>query len=138
MKRYIVAVNNNEYEVTIREKDESNKNTGQSSIKNPEKDQDNKGNKRREEPVVSGSSEFSAGELVTAPMAGKILSIKVEEGQEVSKNQLLMTLEAMKMETEIVAPEGGRIDRIFATKGSNCTPGDQLALIKKVSDVNVS
>ncbi|MFW6389677.1 MAG: biotin/lipoyl-containing protein, partial [Halanaerobiales bacterium] len=61
---------------------------------------------------------------------GKVLSIRVEEGEKVNKEQVLMTLEAMKMETEIVAQVSGRLKQIVASEGGKCKQGDILALIE--------
>jgi biotin carboxyl carrier protein len=50
--------------------------------------------------------------MITAPIPGLIVSIKVKVGDLVKEGDVLLILEAMKMENEILAPEGGRIKKI--------------------------
>jgi Acetyl/propionyl-CoA carboxylase, alpha subunit len=64
--------------------------------------------------------------VVSAPMPGKILGIKVSIGQAVNKGDTLLVLEAMKMENEIVAPEAGTIASIDVSEGANVQSGDVL------------
>jgi biotin carboxyl carrier protein len=54
---------------------------------------------------------------IAAPMPGKIAKVLVIEGQEVSRGQGLMVIEAMKMQNELRAPRAGRIDRVYVTEG---------------------
>ena len=70
-----------------------------------------------------------AGEKVTAPMPGTILDVKVSNGDSVSKGQVIMILEAMKMENDIVAPCHGSVTSILAKKGDSVNSGDTLATI---------
>ena len=56
-----------------------------------------------------GGDSGAGGNLIGAPMPGKILKIFVEEGQDVKKNERLFIVEAMKMENEVKAPRDGRI-----------------------------
>lgn len=75
-------------------------------------------------PVSSGA----AGSVkVTAPMPGTILDVKVKPGQAVKKGDVLMILEAMKMENEIVAPQDGTVASVNTSKGSSVNSGDLLA-----------
>jgi glutaconyl-CoA decarboxylase len=71
--------------------------------------------------VVSGT--------VTAPMTGKIISIKVEKGEQIKAGQVLCILEAMKMENEITAPMAGRVREILVSEGSSVSEGDPLFVI---------
>jgi biotin carboxyl carrier protein len=66
---------------------------------------------------------------MTAPMPGTILDIKVKPGDVVKKGDLLMILEAMKMENEIVSPQDGIIATVNITKGSSVNSGDLLVSI---------
>jgi biotin carboxyl carrier protein len=72
---------------------------------------------------------IGAGEAITAPMPGNILDIKVGSGSQVKKGDILIILEAMKMENEIVAPKDGVI-QIQTAKGSTVNTGDLLAVIQ--------
>lgn len=58
------------------------------------------------------------GLTMEAPMPGTILDVKVKVGDVVSENQVLVILEAMKMENEIVAPKSGTVTGIYVTKGA--------------------
>ncbi|MBR5923581.1 MAG: biotin/lipoyl-binding protein [Clostridia bacterium] len=69
------------------------------------------------------------GEAVLAPMPGNILSVNVTEGQTVKKGDVLMILEAMKMENEIMAPAAGKVSGIIP-KGSAVETGAVLCTIK--------
>lgn len=70
-----------------------------------------------------------AGEKVTAPMPGTILDVKVNVGDTVSRGQVIMILEAMKMENDIVASCDGKITSIVVKKGDTVNSGDALATI---------
>ena len=75
-------------------------------------------------PVVVGG-----GKKVEAPMPGMILSINVSVGQAVKEGDVLMVLEAMKMENEIKAPSAGTVTQIVATKGSSVETGAVLVVL---------
>ncbi|MBR7083598.1 MAG: biotin/lipoyl-binding protein, partial [Oscillospiraceae bacterium] len=70
-----------------------------------------------------------AGEKVTAPMPGTILDVKVSQGASVSKGDVIMVLEAMKMENDIVAPCDGSVTSIVVKKGDSVQSGDTLATV---------
>jgi biotin carboxyl carrier protein len=63
-------------------------------------------------------------------MPGTILDVKVKPGDTVAAGQILLILEAMKMENEIIAPNGGVIDTVQVTKGASVNAGDVLLSIK--------
>ena len=69
------------------------------------------------------------GETVTAPMPGTILAVNVSNGAAVKKGDVLMILEAMKMENEIIAPVDGTIASVNVTKGSSVETGAVLCVI---------
>ena len=66
------------------------------------------------------------GETVTAPMPGTIVDIKVRVGDSVAKGQLVAVLEAMKMETEILAPDAGTVTEIHVGKSAAVNLGDAI------------
>ena len=70
------------------------------------------------------------GESLKAPLPGVILAIKVNDGALVKKGQVLLILEAMKMENEIVAPRDGLVTQIVASKGASVNTGDVLVILK--------
>ena len=72
----------------------------------------------------------SAGNVkVNAPMPGKILGIKAAAGDVVKKGQVILVLEAMKMENEIVAPSDGTVASINTSVGANVESGEVLATL---------
>ena len=66
---------------------------------------------------------------VEAPMPGLVLRIDVKVGQSVKKNELLMVMEAMKMENEIYAPADGVVTKISVSQGQQLQSGDELMVI---------
>ncbi len=67
-----------------------------------------------------------AGEVIKSPMPGVILNVKVAVGQAVKAGQVMLILEAMKMENEIVAPRDGQIAQIAVSKGASVDTGAPL------------
>lgn len=70
------------------------------------------------------------GTKVTAPMPGTILDIKVKVGDEVSEGQVLLILEAMKMENDIPATATGKVAAINVNKGDTVNSNDVLVVIQ--------
>ena len=75
-------------------------------------------------PVVTGS-----GEAVNAPMPGNILKVNVNTGDAVKAGQVLVVLEAMKMENEFMAPKAGTVTQVLVSKGSTVDTGAPLVVI---------
>ena len=71
----------------------------------------------------------ASGTVVTSPLPGNVLSINVNVGDAVKAGQLLVLIEAMKMENEIVAPTDGVVKQIVASKGAVVATGDTLLVI---------
>ena len=71
----------------------------------------------------------ASGTVVTSPLPGNVLSINVNVGDAVKAGQLLVLIEAMKMENEIVAPTDGVVKQIVASKGTVVATGDTLLVI---------
>ena len=68
-------------------------------------------------------------DAVTAPMAGRIMALKVSVGQRVSKGECVCILEAMKMANEVVAPKDGVVREVLVYEGAVVNKGDVLAVI---------
>ncbi|WP_319756630.1 biotin/lipoyl-containing protein [uncultured Sphaerochaeta sp.] len=81
--------------------------------------------------AASGAAATPSHEAVSvnAPMPGLILRIDVKEGQQVKKNQVLMIMEAMKMENEIYAPCDGVVTKIAVSQGQQMQSDDELLVI---------
>ena len=123
MKTYKVTVNGTAYEITLEAVDAS-------EIKTPA---------TTSAPVAPAApapvaapapaAAPAGGETVTSPMPGTILEVKVAQGQAVKKGDVLLILEAMKMENEIMAPCDGTIASVNTTKGSSVETGAVLCVI---------
>ena len=72
----------------------------------------------------------AGGEQVTSPMPGTILSVNVAAGDAVKRGQVLMILEAMKMENEIMCPCDGKVVSVNTSKGSSVESGTLLCVIQ--------
>ena len=70
-----------------------------------------------------------AGEQITAPMPGTVLSVKVSNGQAVKKGDVLVVLEAMKMENEIYAPCDGTVASVSVSNGEAVESGKVLVIL---------
>ena len=81
-------------------------------------------------PAPAPAAAPAGGEQVTAPMPGTILSINVAAGDTVKRGQVLMVLEAMKMENEIMCPCDGKVASVNTSKGSAVESGTLLCVIQ--------
>jgi len=75
---------------------------------------------------TTASVQAASANAVVAPLAGSVAKVLVEEGQEIASGQVLLVLEAMKMETEITAPKAGKVARILVEKGTAVQAGEGL------------
>lgn len=70
-----------------------------------------------------------AGEAITAPMPGNILKVNVTPGQAVKEGDVLVVLEAMKMENEILAPKACTVKQVLVSKGATVDTGATLVVL---------
>jgi acetyl-CoA/propionyl-CoA carboxylase biotin carboxyl carrier protein len=84
--------------------------------------------KPRKRGALAGAA--ASGDAVTAPMQGTVVKVAVEEGQEVSAGDLVVVLEAMKMENPVTAHKDGTITGLAVEAGAAITQGTVLAEIK--------
>ncbi len=80
-------------------------------------------------PAAPAGAALAAGEVVKSPMPGNILKINVSRGQKVNEGDVLIVLEAMKMENEIVATKSGTVAQIVTAKGAVVETGAPLVVI---------
>ena len=80
-------------------------------------------------PAAPVSSAPAGGEQITSPMPGNILSVNISAGDTVKKGQVLMILEAMKMENEIMSPCDGKVVSVSVSKGAAVEYGTLLCVI---------
>lgn len=80
-------------------------------------------------PAPAAPVNLAAGETVAAPMPGNILRVDVKQGDTVKEGQVLIILEAMKMENEIVAPKDGTVAQVVTSKGAVVDTGSPLVVI---------
>ena len=132
MKYYTITVNGNTYEVSVEE------NTGVSSgapapVAAPAPTPVPKAPVQKAAPAPAPAPKAASGAegniKVSSPMPGKILSLKANVGQAVKKGDVILILEAMKMENEIVAPEDGTVASINVCAGQSVEAGDLLATL---------
>ncbi len=120
MKTYKVTVNGTAYEITLEVVDKATVNTAPAQAAAPA---------AAPTPVQASAPVASeGGETVKSPMPGNILSVNVANGDSVKKGQVLMILEAMKMENEIMAPCDGVVSNVI-TKGSSVETGAVLCVL---------
>ena len=81
-------------------------------------------------PTPAPAAAPAGGEQVTSPMPGTILAINVAAGDTVKRGQVLMVLEAMKMENEIMCPCNGKIASVNTSKGASVESGTLLCVIQ--------
>ncbi len=82
-----------------------------------------------EAPAASATVGSAGSVKVAAPMPGKIISTKAGIGQSVKKGEVILILEAMKMENEIVAPQDGTVASIDVSAGDTVEAGTVLATL---------
>lgn len=80
-------------------------------------------------PAAAAAPAAAGGQTVSAPMPGTVLKVLVSQGQAVKKGDVLLILEAMKMENEIFAPCDGTVASVSVSSGSSVSTGDAMAVI---------
>ena len=123
MSKYIIKVNGNPYEVEVQEVGGANTNVATKTV-----------TKTIAKPTAphavktTQQTSSSTGD-VAAPMPGTVLKVKVALGETVKKGQVLLILEAMKMENEIVSPADGKVAILNVEAGKAVTAGEVMVSI---------
>ncbi len=112
MKNYTITVNGTVYDVTVEEGA-----TGAAA------------SAPKAAPKAAAPTGAAGSVKVNAPMPGKILSVKASAGQAVKKGEVILILEAMKMENEVVAPQDGTVASINVAAGDSVEAGAVLATL---------
>ncbi|ELY75474.1 acetyl-CoA carboxylase biotin carboxylase subunit [Natrinema gari] len=126
-REFTVEVNGKRFEVELEERGAPAIPTGEIEA--------GSGQASRPEPAGGSSNDGGTelegdGETVDAEMQGTILDIEVAEGDEVGAGDVLVVLEAMKMENDIVASRGGTVTQIAIEEGESVDMGDTLVVLE--------
>ena len=113
MRKYRVTVNGTVYEVELEEI------TGAAPTA-----------EKPAAPAPAPAAPAGEGERITSPVPGTILAVNVTPGQSVRKGDVLMVLEAMKMENEIMCPRDGVVGSVQAAKGAAVESGTLLCVLQ--------
>lgn len=111
MRKFIVNVNGTSYEVEVEEIDSAAAGKAAAEAKKS----------------APKAADIGAGKkTITAPMPGSILAVNVKPGDSFRSGQVLLILEAMKMENEIMAPCDGKVVAVSVQNGASVSSGDVL------------
>lgn len=130
MRRFRVTVNGREYFVEVDEVHDSD--MGRFAVEEVDagKDVQSKAGVSRpqiQDPVLPLSNDYKA---ITSPLSGVVLSVRVKEGDHVKEGDILLTLEALKLENEIVSPYSGVVRSVTATVGQEVDASEILVVIE--------
>ncbi len=122
MRKFTVNVNGTKYEVEVEEFAPGSKASESRPAAEPLK---------ASVPSTPASSAPVAGgkESITSPMPGTIVDVRVKSGDNVRSGDVLVVLEAMKMENEILAPIDGKVTDVKVGKGASVESGELLVVI---------
>ena len=129
MKMFRIRVNGNEYEVEV---EEITNKQAPSPARTAQDPTPGHIQQKTQKPAAAPApaAPVQGGEpTILAPMPGTILDVQVSAGQQVSRGQTLMILEAMKMENEILAPHDCTVVQTHVAKGASVNAGDILVAL---------
>ena len=119
MKAYKVTVNGSVYEIVLEVIDKADIKTPAAPVAAP----------TPAAPAAPVAPAAAGATTITAPMPGTILKVNVANGQAVKKGDVLMVLEAMKMENEIMAPADGTVSSVNVNAGASVEAGSVLCTL---------
>ena len=118
MKRYNITVNGTAYDVTVEEADASAAPV-QTAAPAPKK------------AAPKAAPAGAAGNVkIECPMPGTVMEVKLKVGDKVSNGTPIVVIEAMKMETNILAPMKGTVDKIYVEEGQQVKAGELIARLR--------
>lgn len=125
IKKYNITVNGNTYEVEVEELG------SQASVQRPQvaTQQVQPQAAPKVQPKQTQNAPSAGGGTISAPMPGTINDVRVKVGDSVKKGQVLLILEAMKMENEIISNSDGTVKSVNVSKGASVSAGDVLITI---------
>lgn len=115
MKIYKIKVNGKTYRVELENIETVESDSVKETVKAP----------KQEVKVASGE-----GTPVLAPIQGGVVNVKVSVGSKVKKGDVLLIIEAMKLENEVLSPVDGEVSEVLVSKGTNVTAKQPLLVIK--------
>ena len=136
MRKFLVKVNGSDYEIEVEEIAGSQAAAASRPVPAPtpeaaaapKREEAPKEEKKAEK--APAGTQGGAAASIEAPMPGSIVSVAVKPGDAVKKGQLLLVLEAMKMENEIVAPQDGTVTAVHVQAGASVDSGAPLLTIE--------
>lgn len=117
MKKYIVNVNGTSYEVSLEQVSADSVSAAPAAAP------------AQAPAPAPAAAPVASGEKIESPMPGTILSVNVKDGQAVKKGDVLVVLEAMKMENEIQAPVDGTVQSLSVSAGASVDSGALICVI---------
>jgi biotin carboxyl carrier protein len=120
VKKYRVTVAGHTYEVEVEELG-----SGEPAVRSAERIAPRTA--PTAETAPSAPRPAAKGGVVSSPLPGKVLAVRAQIGQKVKRGDLLLVIEAMKMENEIFAAEAGTVRKLHVSVGQSVETGDPLA-----------
>ncbi len=125
LKKFRVSVNGKEFVVEVEELAGSQAGQVAAAAESPVQ------SAAQPAPAPAYNAGSAEGREIKAPLRGQTMRVEVQQGTRVNRGQLLLTIEALKLENEIVSPVGGTVTGIFTKPGALVETGDVLMTIKE-------
>ena len=122
MKKFSITLNGNQYEVDVEE-------IGGGAVSAPKAAAAASAPQAAPAPKAAAAPVAAGVQTVAAPIPGKVLSINVKAGDAVKRGDVLLILEAMKMQNEIMAPADGTVSDVRASVGQTVSTGDVMVIL---------